>query len=101
MATQDDRGASESSDDRDDRSKTTIERSIDGEHVPKREEHAPVNMRELYWKVVHEAQTKIRKANPKMAAKDVLKKARAECFGGIKCMCEIISTYYTKDSLFF
>ena len=37
------------------------------------------NMRELYWKVVHEAQTRIRKANPKMKGAEVLKLARQEC----------------------
>lgn len=36
------------------------------------------NMRELYWKVVHEAQTRIRKAHPKMKGAEVLKLARAE-----------------------
>lgn len=36
------------------------------------------NMRELYWKVVHEAQTRIRKANPKMKGAEVLKLARQE-----------------------
>ena len=118
MATQDDRDGSESSDAR---SKTTIDGQEERYYVmpkneknpmpkreknpmPKREkkrekreereEHAPVNMREMYWKVVHEAQTQIRKANPGMAAKEVLKLARAECFGGIKCKCEIISTYH-------
>jgi len=110
VATQDDRDGSESSDAR---SKTTIDGQEERYYVmpkneknpmPKREkkrekreereEHAPVNMREMYWKVVHEAQTQIRKANPGMAAKEVLKLARAECFGGIKCKCEIISTYH-------
>ena len=37
------------------------------------------NMRELYWKVVHEAQTRIRKAHPKMKGAEVLKLARKEC----------------------
>lgn len=40
-----------------------------------------VNMRELYWKVVHEAQTKIRKAHPEMGAREVLAKARQVWFG--------------------
>lgn len=40
-----------------------------------------VDMRELYWKVVHEAQTKIRKAHPEMSGREVLAKAREAWFG--------------------
>lgn len=35
-------------------------------------------MRALYWEVVHEAQKKIKRENPDMPPKDILKMARAE-----------------------
>ena len=38
----------------------------------------PVDMRGMYWKVVHEAQAKIRKANPELSGREILKMARAE-----------------------
>lgn len=34
-------------------------------------------LRGVQWKVIHEEQVKIKKANPNMSAKEVLKKARA------------------------
>ena len=38
------------------------------------------SLREKQWAVIHAAQVRIRKANPDMPAKEVLQKARAECF---------------------
>ena len=43
----------------------------------------PPNMRALYWEVVHEAQTRIRKENPDLKAKEILKLAREEWLGRI------------------
>lgn len=38
---------------------------------------ASSDLRATQWKVIHEEQVKIKKANPDMPAKEVLKKARA------------------------
>lgn len=43
----------------------------------------PPNMRGLYWKVVREAQGRIRKENPDMKPKEILKLAREEWLGSI------------------
>lgn len=40
------------------------------------ETHAADTLRATYWAVVHEEQKKIKKKNPKMSAKEVLKLAR-------------------------
>lgn len=39
-------------------------------------------LREMQWAVIHEEQKKIKKANPEMSAKDVLKAAREAYFDG-------------------
>ena len=41
------------------------------------------SMRALYWEVVHEAQKRIKRENPDMPAKEVLKLARAEWLASI------------------
>ena len=42
------------------------------------------SIRSIYWAVIHEEQKKIKKANPDMKASEVLKLARASCFGCIQ-----------------
>ena len=36
------------------------------------------SLRTMQWEVIHEAQKKIKKSNPEMSGKEVLKQARAE-----------------------
>lgn len=51
--------------------------------APSADSKCAANMRELYWKVVHEAQARIKKASPDLSGREVVKMARQECYGSI------------------
>lgn len=45
----------------------------------KKESKGAESMRDLYWTVVHQKQKELKKKNPDLGAKEILKMARAEC----------------------
>ena len=70
----------EDEEDEQESAKEEAERSKDDEQDGDKKEDKDANMRAMYWAVVHEAQKDIKKANPELSGREVLKRARKVYF---------------------